>query len=184
MRNMRRRDFFSSLAEASMDLLGDNPFHGTLDNCLYTFVPSSYKNNPTLLIVGGLRLRDNIYKEKFNLIYMDRWPENQSDVSFWRKLLLRHDLTDQMYVLCKTLPDSAPSFMMKVVCLNKDSAARANRNLKTLPVMLLVGEDKAINGLPELSHFGRGSDVFVAPPNSLNIQGSPAYDRLFSFFLD
>ncbi|MFT7433381.1 MAG: hypothetical protein ACI9TY_001013 [Alphaproteobacteria bacterium] len=182
MRNMRRRDFFSSIAEASMELLGANPFHGSLEGCLYTFVPSSYKNSPTLLIVGGLRLRENVYKDKFHLIYMDRWPENQGNVSFWRKILLRHDLTDQMYVLCKTLPDSAPSFMMKAVCLNRDSVTRANRHLKTLPVMLLVGEEKAKN-LPSLEHFGHGSDVFVSPPNSLNIKNSPAYERLISFFL-
>tara|TARA_R110000868_G_scaffold190862_1_gene434755 strand:- start:57220 stop:57765 length:546 start_codon:yes stop_codon:yes gene_type:complete len=180
---MRRRDFFSSLAEASMDLLGDNPFHGTLADSLYTFVPATYKNSPTLLVMGGLRLRENVYKDKFNLIYMDKWPTHQADVSFWRKLLLRHDLTDQIFVLCKTLPDSAPSFMMKAVCLDKNSAARENRNLKTLPVMLLVGEDKVGNGLPNLEHFGHGSDVFVSSPNTLNIQGSPAYDRVVNFFL-
>jgi len=180
---MRRRDFFSSLTEASVNLLGDNPFHGTLDTNLYTFVPSSYKNSPTLLVIGGLRLRESIYKEKFNLIYMDKWPENQGDIVFWRKLLLRHDLTDELYVLCKTLPDSAPSFMLKVVCLSKSSAMRGNSNLSTLPVMLLVGENKAFN-LPDLTCFGRGSDVFVSPPSSLNIKGSPAYDRMLNFFLD
>lgn len=164
-----------------MSLLGENPFYGTLDEQPYTFVPSNYKDRPTFLVLGGLRLKENVYKDHFNLIYMDKWPKNQRDVSFWRKLLLRHDLTDQMFVLCKTLPETAPSFMMKAICLDKNSVARMNRNLKTLPVMLLVGEEKAQN-LPSVEHFGHGSDVFVANPNLLNVENSPAFDRLMSFF--
>ncbi len=183
MRNQRRRDFFASLAEASMSLLGENPFHGTLDDVLYTFVPSTYRNKPTLLVAGGLRLKEAVYKDQFNLIYMDKWPANQRDVSFWRRLLLRHDLTDQMFVICKTLPETAPSFMMKAVCLDKNSVARLNRNLKSLPVMLLVGEENAHN-MPSLEHYGSSSDVFVANPNLLNVEKSPAYDRVLSFFLD
>lgn len=165
-----------------MTLLGENAFHGSLSDVSYTFVPSSYRNKPTLLVAGGLRLKEDVYKNHFNLIYMDKWPKNQRDVAFWRKLLLRHDLTDQMFVLCKTLPENAPSFMMKAVCLDKNSVARMNRNLKTLPVMLLVGEEKAHN-MPSVEHFGHGSDVFVANPNLLNVENSPAFDRLMGFFL-
>lgn len=182
MKNKRRRDFFASLAEASLSLLGENPFHGTLDEVSYTFVPSHYKDKPTLLVAGGLRLKEDVYQKDFNLIYMEKWPKNQRDVAFWRRLLLRHDLTDQLFVLCKTLPETAPSFMMKAICLDKNSVARVNRNLKTLPVMLLVGEDKAHN-MPSVEYFGHGSDVFVGNPNLLNVENSPAYDRLMHFFL-
>ncbi|MEC8066949.1 MAG: hypothetical protein VX154_03730 [Pseudomonadota bacterium] len=181
MRNQRRRDFFASLAEASLSMLGENAFHGSLDEVSYTFVPSNYRNKPTLLVAGGLRLKEGVYKDHFNLIYMDKWPTNQRDVSFWRRLLLRHDLTDQMFVLCKTLPESAPSFMMKAICLDKNSVARMNRNLKTLPVMLLVGEDKAHN-MPTVDHYGHGSDLFVSNPNLLNVEGSMAFNRLMQFF--
>jgi hypothetical protein len=71
---------------------------------------------------------------------------------------------------------------MKAICLDKNSVARVNRNLKTLPVMLLVGEDKAHN-MPSVEYFGHGSDVFVGNPNLLNVENSPAYDRLMHFFL-
>ena len=71
--------------------------------------------------------------------------------------------------------------MMKAICLDKNSVARMNRNLKTLPVMLLVGEDKAHN-MPTVDHYGHGSDLFVSNPNLLNVEGSMAFNRLMQFF--
>ena len=176
---MKRRDFFSRLSEASVEILGSNPFYGSLDDVKYTFVPCDIKNQPTLLVVGKLRLKETVYTDRFNLIYMDKWPFGT--ITFWRKLLLRHDLTDQVFVLCKELPINPPSFMKRVVCLSKDSVSTSSPASRGLPTLLFVKQDNITN-LPSMERFARGSDIYVDTPSTLNVKNSPAYIRMLQFF--
>lgn len=179
---MKRRDFFARLSEASIDMLGSNPFYGTLDDVPYTFVPCNYKDQPTLLIVGKLRLNESVYNDRFNLIYMDKWPVSMS-MPFWRRLLLRHDLTDEVFVLCKDLPLNPPSFMRRVVCLSKNSVATSSPASRSLPTMLFIKEADAVN-IPAMNGFATGSDIYVDTPGTLNVKNSPAYIRMLQFFLE
>lgn len=177
---MYRRQFFASLAKASIDMLGANPFYGSLENAYYTFVPSRKRDCPTILVVA-LRLKEEIYLDDYNIISMDKWPQNPS-VQFWRKLLLRHDLTDELYVMCKQIPSSPPSFMRKAICISSyGKGFRAAEYSPVLPVLLIM-EPNEIEDMPSLEGFAPGSDVFVTHPNGLNIKESPAYSRLRSFF--
>lgn len=177
--NMRRRDFFSTLSQATIEVLGQNAFHGTLQETPYTFVPSNLKDKPTLVVTDGLRLREKLYLDNFNVIFMDKWPQT-NDVIFWRKLLLRHDLTDQVHVLCKFMPQSVPSFMKRIVCLNSGSAQMASVITRRLPTMVMTDELRA-GTLPETSTWAKGSDVFVGQINGLNIQNSPTHKRFLEF---
>jgi hypothetical protein len=177
--NMRRRDFFSTLTQATIDVLGQNAFHGTLQETPYTFVPSNLKDKPTLVVVDGLRLREKLYLDNFNVIFMDKWPQT-NDVIFWRKLLLRHDLTDQVFILCKFMPQSAPSFIKRIVCLNSGSASMASVITRRLPTMVMVDELRA-GTLPKTATWAAGSDVFVGTANGLNISGSSAHKRFMEF---
>ena len=179
--NMRRRDFFSSLAQASIELLGQNAFHGSILDVPYTFVPSNLPDKPTLLVVGGLRLKEKIYLNHFNVIFMDKWPK-ANDVIFWRKLLLRHDLTDQVHVLCKNMPASMPSFMKRVLCLSAGSAKVSSIITRRVPTMVMVSEDQALSLPQNTSTWAKGSDVFVGNVNGLNNHQSPAYARAMQFF--
>ena len=177
---MKRRDFFARLSEASIEILGSNPFYGSLEGNKYTYVPCMYKDQPTLLVVGRLRLQEQVYTDRFNLIYMDKWPVN-GNVPFWRKLLLRHDLTDQIFVLCKELPLNPPSFMRRVVCLSKDSVATSSPASRRLPTMLFVKETDT-QAMPNMAGFSQGSDIYVDTPGMLNVKNSPAYTRVLQFF--
>jgi len=177
---MRRRDFFSSLAQASMELLGQNAFRGTLQETPYTFIPANLKDKPTLLVVGGLRLHEKIYLDNFNIIFMDEWS-NTGDVIFWRKLLLRHDLNDHIYVLCKHMPQTIPSFMKRIVCLSGPSAKASSIITRKVATMVMVSEEKAGTLPQNVNTWAKGSDVFVGALNGLNIQNSPAQERFMQF---
>lgn len=179
---MKRRDFFSRLSEATIDLLGSNPFYGSLDDVKYTFVPCQYKDQPTLLIVGKLRLQETVYTDRFNLIYIDAWPLGVQ-MPFWRKLLLRHDLTDQIFVLCRDLPINPPSFMRRTVCLKADAVRTSAPSTRRLPTLLFLKQSDVLN-IPSMAGFASGSDIYVDTPNTLNIKNSPAYKRVMSFYLE
>ena len=177
---MKRRDFFARLAQASADLLGSNPFHGSLDGVKYSFIPGDLKELPTMLVVGNLQLNEETYKDKFNLIYISRWPS--VDRLFWRKLLLRHDLLDEIYILCRQIPPYTPSFFKKIVCFEKNSIIQRPSTVQTIPTLLFIrGEDNF--RIPEMTKIGAtGSDVFVGFPGGLNTKNSPSYKRLCSFY--
>ena len=181
MRNMRRRDFFSSIAQAGADLLVNNQFHGSLEGETYTFSPSNNRDSGTILVID-LNLKESLYIDNYNIINMRNWPQGKS-IQFWRKLLIRHDLTDEIYVLCKKIPVSPPSFMRKASCIGQDGSFRSAGNMSLLPVLLVISPHNVQeNNQHLLNGLAEGSDIFVGHADSLNIANSPALQRLHNFF--
>lgn len=178
-----RRDFFSSIAKVSAEVLSSKPFYGSIEDQSYMFAPSHKRGAPTLLVVG-LRLKEHLYQDHFNIITMPKWPEgNTTTLHFWRKLLIRHDLTDEMYVIAQNIPRGAPSFMKKAVCLIGNGFALPEIS-SLMPVLLVTAPDSPhVEALPSFANScAAGSDVFVTYPTGLNIKESPAYLRLLGFF--
>lgn len=178
-----RRDFFSSIAKVSAESLSSKPFYGTVEDHQYMFAPSNKRNAPTLLIVG-LRLKEHVYQDNYNIITMATWPkESEMSLQFWRKIMIRHDLTDELYVVAQNVPAKAPSIMRKAICLIGKGYKLPKINT-LMPVMLITPPDSPhIEALPNLIEgCAEGSDVFVTHPTGLNIKESPAFTRLHQFF--
>jgi hypothetical protein len=174
---MHRRDFYSSLAKVSTDVLKNNTYFGDMDGVSYTFVPATKADAPTLIVVN-INLHTPIYTEHFNLIFLKNWPSVGHN--FWTKVFARHDLVSEAHLLSWTVPSRLPSFVKKTIQVSRDASKLSSRVDRPI-LMMQDGGNMGVSTLPAPDVLPEGSDIFVGFINGLNKSDSPAYARMQQF---
>lgn len=174
---MQRRDFYSSLAKVSTDVLKNSTYFGDMDGISYTFVPSTKENAPTLIVVN-INLHSPIYTPHYNLVFIQGWPSVGH--SFWTKLFARHDLISEAHLLSWVVPSRMPSFIKKAIQVSRD--AKTLTQQVDRPILLMQDNKTAgVPTIPKMDNLPEGSDIFVGIINGLNKSDSPAYTRMQQF---